>query len=228
MSVETHRVLIGSCGWKHPSWLDDFYSEDLPEEWQLGFYSNEFPVVYVSTADWIDEDDLSQWTEDVSDSFRFILEVSADILIDEAKLNIALDKIKMLDEFCLALVFQLNPTLCNDIALLQKNITSGQAIAPVCIDKCGLSLNEDINSLLENNNVSEIWNGESNNNEIAKHSPLFISRVSSDGLDMKELRKVIEVNLSASSEECTSVLFIEGNPPSLALLRNADILLNLL
>jgi hypothetical protein len=45
---------------------------------------------------------------------------------------------------------------------------------------------------------------------------------------MKELRKVLEVNLSASSEDCISVLFIDGSPPSLALLRNADILLNLL
>ena len=57
---------------------------------------------------------------------------------------------------------------------------------------------------------------------------LAISRVSGEELDAVQLRKVIEVCLMASSENCVSVLCIEGNPPSLEILRNADIILNLL
>ncbi len=45
---------------------------------------------------------------------------------------------------------------------------------------------------------------------------------------MADLRKVIEGCLAVSNGERTSVLCIDGNPPSLELLRNADIILNLL
>ena len=228
MSVETHRVLIGSCGWKHSSWLDDFYSEDLPEDWQLGFYSNEFPVVYVPMADWINEDDISEWAEDVADSFRFILEISADILNDESRFAIALDNAKELGDLCLGLVFQLNSTISNDISLLKENITLGQAIAPVCVDSYGISLNDEIGKILLKHNVSEVWNGESESYDASKNGSLFVSRVSSESLDMKALRKVIEGCLAASSDDCTSVLCLDGDPPSLELIRNADILLNLL
>ena len=97
MSVDTHRVVMGTCGWKHKEWLDNFYSDDLPEDWQLGFYSNEFPVVYVPSTQWIDESDISGWSEDVAETFRFVLEISEDVLNDENKFNYALNKAKSLN-----------------------------------------------------------------------------------------------------------------------------------
>ncbi len=228
MSVETHRVLMGACGWKHQAWLDDFYSEDLPGEWQLGFYSNEFPVVYVPAVEWIDDSDLEEWTEDVSDSFRFVLEISIDILKDEQRFATALKKANILGKFCLGLIFQIDQNLQDNTQQFQKYLERAQAIAPVCIDKCGTELSKEFKNTLINQNISEVWNGEPQESKNLQRGSLAISKISSDSLDMAGLRKVIEVCLSASNENRTSVLCIDGNPPSLELLRNADIILNLL
>lgn len=228
MSVDTHRVLMGACGWKHQAWLDDFYSEDLPEEWQLGFYSNEFSVVYVPAVDWLDAEDLTEWTEDVSDSFRFILEIPTEVLKDESRYVTELEKVKLLDEFCLGLVFLVDSTVVEDISLFQKNLELAQEIAPVCIDNCGTALTNEINDILLEQNVSEVWDGKSQKKDGLNRGSLAVSHVSGDNLNMTDLRKVIEGCLSASNEDRTSVLCIDGNPPSLELLRNADIILNLL
>ena len=72
MSIDTHRVAIGACGWLHQDWIGDFYPDDLPEDWYLGYYANEFSVVYIPASVWINEADLSDWCEDVSETFRFI------------------------------------------------------------------------------------------------------------------------------------------------------------
>ena len=92
MSVESHRVLIGAYGWKHPAWNYDFYDEDLPEDWQLGFYANEFPVVYVPASDWLEQADLAEWEEEVTESFRFILDVPCEVINDVSQLTKALKK----------------------------------------------------------------------------------------------------------------------------------------
>lgn len=231
MSVETHRVLIGACGWKHQAWLNDFYEEDLPEEWQLGFYSNEFSVVYVPTTDWFSESeevDFAEWVNDVSDSFRFVLEISEHILKDEQRFAAALNKAKDLGDFCLGLVFQISTDILNDIPLFQKHLKSAQAIAPVCVDKCGTQLTTETSTILQKENISEVWHGDLQEHESLKRGLLAISLVSSEALEPVGLRKVVEVCLSVSSDGCISVLCFDDQPPSLQKLRNADIILNLL
>lgn len=232
MSVETHRVLIGACGWKHQAWENDFYDDDLPEDWQLGFYSNEFPVVYVPASDWLNEVNneinLVEWTDDVSDEFRFILEMPDNILTDEKSFNAALIKAKDLGDLCLGLVVQLNPNSLKDAQRFQKQIQQAKEIAPVCIDKKDTVLTNEFKNILEEENFSEIWDGKSSDSESLKRGSLAITHVLGDDLDMAGLRRVIEVALFASNENCISVLCMGGNPPSLEKLRNAEIILNLL
>ena len=230
MSVETYRVLMGACGWKHQAWLNDFYSEDLPEDWQLGFYSNEFPVVYVAAEDWLETADFSEWTEDITDSFRFILEIPANVLNDEQLFDAALKKTKILGEFCLGLVFQLDQDIVKNISLFEKHLHMAKIISPVCIDKSNAELSDEFNDVLLKQDVSDVWHGESEEieNLKLKSGALAISRIACDGLDMAGLRKVIEVCLAVSDENCTSVLCLDGEPPSLEILRNANIILDLL
>ena len=228
MSIETHRVAIGACGWKHAAWLDEFYAEDLPEDWQLGFYSNEYSVVYVPASDWLDHSDLEEWGDDVSESFRFILEIPAQLLGDDAAYTSALKKAKGLSEFCLGLVFLLDANICNESGLFQSRYREASVIAPVCVDKSGYECSADIEQILLENNISELWNGKSSEVEGLGRGRLAITRISSDDLDMRSLRAVIETCLSVSSDDCISVLVIEGEPPSLEMMRNADTLLNLL
>jgi len=228
MSIETHRVVIGACGWNHAAWLDEFYSEDLPEDWQLGFYSNEFSVVYVPAPDWVEHPDLEEWVDDVSESFRFILEVPARVLSDDAAYMEALKNAKALNEFCLGFVFQVDTSICKESALFQSRYKEASAIASVCVDKQGCECSGDFEQILLQNNISELWNGTGSEIKGLGRGGLAITRIASDGLDMRSLRTVMETCLSVSSDDCVSVLIIEGTPPSLEILRNADTLLNLL
>ena len=229
MSVETHRVLLGACGWKHQGWLNNYYSEELPEDWQLGFYSNEFPVVYVPAADWLDVSDLAEWAEDVSDSFRFILEIPEHTLENKQYFIKALEKAKTLDEFCLGLVLKLPLSLRDDTALFQQRLEMAQAVTHVCVDKGGAALTAEFKAMLVKHHVAEVWDGTLQENEDSLNGgSLAMTHISGEELDMHALRKIIEVCLSVSNENCISVLCLDGDPPSLESLRNAGIILDLL
>ncbi len=68
-------VRVGACGWD-PSGLTGFYPDDLPEDWQLGYYANEFTAVWVPASDLPqDEDELETWL-DVPEEFRFYIGVN--------------------------------------------------------------------------------------------------------------------------------------------------------
>lgn len=68
--------VIGSWGWRHPEWEKDvFYPDDLPSDWRLSYYANEFDTVVVPASYWSadgygDED----WLDDVTDVFRFYID----------------------------------------------------------------------------------------------------------------------------------------------------------
>ena len=227
MSVETHRVLIGACGWKHSDWLQNFYDEDLPEDWQLGFYSNEFSVVYVPTIDWIDNLEMDEWSDNVSESFRFIFEVSASLLRDEDAFLSAITKVKALNELCLGFVFQLDQTICDDVSLFQSRYEAANMVAAVCVNVQNIIISNEFEQGLLKKNISQLWNGK-DTESLGFRGGLSISRVKCNGLAMRDLRDVLETCLAASNEGCISVLILEGEPPSLEMLRNADTLLNLL
>ncbi|MDH5778448.1 MAG: hypothetical protein OEZ33_09565, partial [Gammaproteobacteria bacterium] len=91
MAVDTYRIAMGAYGWQYPAWSDDFYPEDLPEEWQLGFYGNEFPVV-MFPADYWQQDDaiIAEWIEDSGETLKIICEFGSieQFLASEERLNI--------------------------------------------------------------------------------------------------------------------------------------------
>ena len=81
-------IRIGALGWKHDHWLGEFYPEDLPEDWQLSYYSNEFPAVLVPENDWKENvENLDEWAEEVSDGFRFYFQVADECVPDVAEIN---------------------------------------------------------------------------------------------------------------------------------------------
>jgi hypothetical protein len=228
MSVESHRVLIGAYGWKHPAWNNDFYDEDLPEDWQLGFYANEFPVVYVPASDWLEQAELAEWEEEVTESFRFILDIPSEVINDTSQLSEALKKAHSLGDFCLGLVFHVNQDVMENVSEFKQHLEKATSFTNVCVDKGEHVLTTAFSNLLNDNNISEVWNGISADYEALKRGSLALTRVSANDMDMASLRKVVEVCFSVSSENCISVMCLQGNPPSLEKMRNADIILNLL
>lgn len=73
------QLEMAACGWLGEAW-DAAYPEDLPPEWRLDYYSNQFDALLVPAADWLREDDatLEEWLEEVPEGFRLYWELSAD------------------------------------------------------------------------------------------------------------------------------------------------------
>jgi hypothetical protein len=84
-TLPTFHVL--PVGWDHPGWKGVFYPDDLPPEWRLSYFANEFSAVLVPQYAWEGEDKvpLGGWVDDVSDGFRFFLELAEPIEFSVAR-----------------------------------------------------------------------------------------------------------------------------------------------
>ncbi len=85
--MKTLKIQLGAYGWQHAHWLNRFYPEDLPEDWQLLYYSNEFNSVLVPAAYWQGHtiDDCVEWIGSVHEDFRFFVECRGDMFAHISK-----------------------------------------------------------------------------------------------------------------------------------------------
>ncbi|MCW8919216.1 MAG: hypothetical protein OQL08_10425 [Gammaproteobacteria bacterium] len=70
------QIVIAARGWQGPEW-DHFYPLDLPAEWRLAYYANEFFAVVVPYQEWAAAGDeaLLAWLREVKAEFRFYWEL---------------------------------------------------------------------------------------------------------------------------------------------------------
>lgn len=75
---KTYAVYLGAAGWNEPVWGDEFYPEDMPEDWRLAFYNTQFRCVYLERGAWagLEPEVWAQWANETHESFRFVLETS--------------------------------------------------------------------------------------------------------------------------------------------------------
>jgi Protein of unknown function DUF72 len=73
------ELLVAARGWMHPGWRGAFYPPDLPDEWRLDYYANEFRGVLVPFETLRDSsaEDIALWRESVGPGFWFALELRA-------------------------------------------------------------------------------------------------------------------------------------------------------
>jgi hypothetical protein len=73
----SEKIVLASSGWDHADWTGVFYPDDLPAEWRLTYYGNEFSAALVPADRWMQADGAAcqGWSDDVSESFRFYLEL---------------------------------------------------------------------------------------------------------------------------------------------------------
>jgi hypothetical protein len=83
------ELMIGAEGWEHAAWSGSFYPDDLPHEWRLSYYANEFSLLLVPLAVWQagDGEQFRGWREDVAGGFRFVLDVTGMALEDGQSLQ---------------------------------------------------------------------------------------------------------------------------------------------
>lgn len=79
-------------GWQHPAWLSSFYPEDMPQEWQLAYYSNEFRSVVLPSEEFCSAKpaQVELWVNECGEGFRFIVELDGqqDLATQIVKLNL--------------------------------------------------------------------------------------------------------------------------------------------
>ncbi len=72
------RVLTGAIDWRYEAWNDEYYPEDMPEDWQLGYFANEFSTVVIDTDINTEEmENIVEQLEDCHERFHPILRFNA-------------------------------------------------------------------------------------------------------------------------------------------------------
>lgn len=95
-----NSIRVGACGWDQAHWRGSFYPDDLPEDWRLSYYANEFSVVLVPESVWypedvgIEEPAINDWGDEVQDNFRFYLQVNNNSVATNSVKRKALEHIK--------------------------------------------------------------------------------------------------------------------------------------
>ena len=96
----TEELMVGTVGWDYDNWADGYYPDDMPEDWRFGYYSNDFRSVLVPGDHFVGEDlsMVQDWLEDCDASFRFVVEIPADLLPESEReqLTVFLDNLASL------------------------------------------------------------------------------------------------------------------------------------
>ncbi len=187
MAENTDKVLMGARGWLHPGWQDNFYPDDLPTDWQLAYYANEFPMVVIREQEWRQIDDMADLAKECRDDFQFLVEWPVSAATENVSDRI--DKIRQLGRQCTGVIIQAGPTQA-------QQLTHCRSMLPDTIPCYSEGESDDIIKV-------------------------------PDGTSLKELRVVMESALLVSASS-TAWVIIDGEPPDIELLRNAETLLGLL
>ncbi len=75
------NIIFGISGLAHPSLMNNFYPEDLPEDWRLDYYSNEFDALLCSDSDIELLDELQEMIEEKN--FTCLLEKKAGLSLEQ-------------------------------------------------------------------------------------------------------------------------------------------------
>ena len=187
------NMFIGCYGWRHSAWRGSFYPDDLPEDWQLAYYSNEFNCVLVPAGDWIKNEgfDLGDSLEDSAEGFRVIVECPPSVASDADEFSL----------FC-AQVNELGAH-AGGVLLLQSSLASikdGQlsalpALAPLYC--------RNITSTIEK--LQPVWQPE---------APIMSSLAILDRplTDLKQVRAWLESFVSEQSHGVKTVIYQQPEP----------------
>ncbi|HEC20051.1 MAG TPA: DUF72 domain-containing protein [Gammaproteobacteria bacterium] len=158
MSTSHTEIIVAARGWSYDNWLDNFYPDDLPEDWQLAYYSNEFRAVVVPARELaaLDALEVERWVEDTPGEFEFYLEVE-DLLIDW---DAFVETVKPLGGQLRGIL--LRPVeVDEDLAMIASSLDAATSQAPVCV-----LLPEDVGpsqagrDLLQQHGVELCWNAD--------------------------------------------------------------------
>lgn len=81
MSLNEVKVDVGVWDWEREVWKVAFYPPDLPEEWRVAYYANEYSCAGLPAEAWSVQR-LATWAEDLPETFSLWLEFGREHLED--------------------------------------------------------------------------------------------------------------------------------------------------
>lgn len=215
-------IIVAARGWSHSDWCGDFYPDDLPEDWQLAYYSNEFRAVLVPAMAFsgIDPLEVERWVEDASEDFGFCLEVT-DLLTDWDAFALAA---KPLGEHLQGIL--LRPQEVDaDLAMIASCLDAATEVAPVCVLlPDGVTLSDSGRSLLAQHGVELCWNTDEGEPGW-RGGGFMVARVTGNNhYTPREWRETIEACLrcdNTSNNKRKVLLMVEHEKPEPDVLRAA-------
>lgn len=189
MAENKDKVLIGARGWLHPGWQHNFYPDDLPQDWQLAYYANEFSMVVIREQEWMQIEDITALQQEGAEDFRFLVEWPE--LAATENLSVLVDRIGQLGSQCAGVI-----------------ISAQQASQ---FGRWHSLLADTIPCYFEGT---------------LKNETSRLIKLPS-GTSLKELRTLLESALRLPDSPPVW-LIVDGEPPDIELLRNAETLLGLL
>lgn len=69
--INMSRIHIGTAGWDFAAWQQSYYPEDIPPDWKLAYYSNDFSGIALPESIWRETESgaLGQMIEDLDEDF---------------------------------------------------------------------------------------------------------------------------------------------------------------
>ena len=224
MANTQHEIIVSARGWSHPSWHGTFYPDDLPEDWRLSYYGNEFSAVVVPAAEWVSLDtvEIERWSEDVSEEFLFYLEIEDPLTNWKQTADIIKSLGSQLGGFLLRPM-----EVGADLAIISSNIASASQLAPVSVLlPDGVEPNAAGKMLLKQYGVQCSWNvgeGKPDWMDSDYDSQLVVVCVAGNkNFTARQWREIIESSMNKSVEKHQTVLMvIESKNPKINDLRTA-------
>jgi len=235
VELSEHVVLIGAYGWQHKGWSGTFYPEDLPEEWQLGYYGNEFQLVVVPASYWeVKADTFDEWLEESDESLKMICEWPAEGAMP-AQITQAQQGIAAVSDRVVSILIPLASEVDDSQITIYKELAEKYPLcfelssdqAPDLEPKQRESLLRWLAENFADDDYGVTWRTDPIHKTDLALGSVSLTRISGE-VAPKQLREVLETILAASGENRSLMLIVDGEPPSMQLLENTGTILDLL
>jgi len=210
-------IFVGSRGVSHSAWCEGFYPDDLPLEWRLSYYSNEFSALLLlqDDIDSLSSEEVIEWLEDLDDGFSLLYELEFDSFSALSSLPVELVR-RLQGVVCTVTTAQLERLLEQTVSLPAEMLLYLR-----CVE--GAASAEQVEQL-----TARGWQlcWQPGWPHTAACAPILFL----DGrLSLRELRVQVQQFLASDAIESDDlVLLLEGDSPSVEYLHQCQLLVDLL
>ncbi len=191
-------IKVGLLNWSNFPVKNDFYPDDLPAEWKLSFYANEFETVCINFDEVIKKPLFDEWFDDLPESFDLSFSLSSAVQIEQLTEIVQQFELKL---SCLLIDEQERDILLqnkSDISVLlaagisrQQQIVSRSSLwtPDVHIKSAGIALLPDIENTRLYREWIELWLQDNSQQELTLWLDGSTARYSTLG----KLRTLVEL-----------------------------------